>query len=346
MATDTASELRERVPLHKNPLQVVQDRRVEQQQEDGEEGELGFRQHMLAGSLAGIVEHVAMFPVDTLKTRIQMITSPCGGSGATAAATVGSSSTISRSLVSLLKHEGPLGLYRGVGAMVLGAGPSHAVYFAAYEECKRRFEVDGGGGGGYHPIAHMSAGACATIASDAVSTPMDVVKQRLQLKNSPYAGLGDCVRKIARSEGLRGFYASYRTTVVMNVPFTGVHFATYEAAKKALGELQGGGGGVGGMSEEHLVTHVVAGGSAGALASAVTTPLDVVKTRLQCQGVCGAERFSSSSVLEVARTIASHEGVGALFKGMMPRILFHTPAAAISWATYEAGKSFLQRWNG
>jgi solute carrier family 25 iron transporter 28/37 len=37
------------------------------------------------------------------------------------------------------------------------------------------------------------------------------------------------------------------------------------------------------VDEEHLLVHVTAGGAAGALASAVTTPLDVVKTRLQCQ---------------------------------------------------------------
>jgi solute carrier family 25 iron transporter 28/37 len=35
--------------------------------------------------------------------------------------------------------------------------------------------------------------------------------------------------------------------------------------------------------EEHLLIHITAGGAAGALASAVTTPLDVIKTRLQCQ---------------------------------------------------------------
>lgn len=91
--------------------------------------------------------------------------------------------------------------------------------------------------------------------------------------------------------------------------------------------------------------HITAGGAAGALASAVTTPLDVIKTRLQCQGVCGADRYKNSSVLAVARNIVKREGPGALWRGMRPRVLFHTPAAAICWSTYEAGKSLLQQWN-
>ncbi|BBN14779.1 solute carrier family 25 (mitochondrial iron transporter), member 28/37 [Marchantia polymorpha subsp. ruderalis] len=288
---------------------------------------LGFGQYMLAGSIAGMVEHTAMFPVDTLKTRMQMLAS-AGGS---------IHSTIGRALVTIIKTEGPLGLYRGIGAMGLGAGPAHAVYFSVYEIAKEKL---GGNQAGYHPLAHGLAGSMATIASDAVFTPMDVVKQRLQVRRSPYSGLTDCIKTMLREEGIRAFYVSYRTTVVMNVPFTAVHFASYEAAKKMLMELSPDQ-----ATEESLLMHITAGGAAGALASAVTTPLDVIKTRLQTQGICGAERFSSGSVLHVAKRIVKREGPSALLRGIRPRILFHTPAAAICWSTYEAGKSFLLRWN-
>ena len=79
-------------------------------------------------------------------------------------------------------------------------------------------------------------------------------------------------------EGVGAFYKSYRTTVVMNAPFTAVHFATYEAAKRGLMEVSPES-----ASDERLVVHATAGAAAGALAAAVTTPLDVVKTQLQCQ---------------------------------------------------------------
>ncbi|GBG67785.1 hypothetical protein CBR_g910 [Chara braunii] len=304
---------------------------------------LSFPQYMLAGSFAGLVEHTAMFPVDTIKTRMQALV------GRANAMSPHHDTTVLKAVSSILRSEGPLGLYRGIGAMCLGAGPAHAVYFATYEFAKQEL---GGNRSGHHPVAHATAGALATVASDAVFTPMDVVKQRMQLRNSPYRGVMDTVRRIAGEEGLGAFYASYRTTLVMNVPFTAVHFATYEGAKRilrdtGLGHVGGGGekGEEGEGGEENLSTHLTAGGAAGALASAVTNPLDVIKTRLQTQGVNGAQRFSSGSVVAAMRTIVREEGLSALARGTRPRVLFHTPAAAICWATYEASKKFLQRWN-
>eukprot|EP00249_Psilotum_nudum_P014577 c24897_g1_i1 orf=1510-2538(+) len=336
--SETDSELQERLFLHHGHAQIStgyeDDKSMPSKNEvvvmdhtDQLHDGVGFSQYMIAGSIAGMVEHMAMFPVDTLKTRMQMLAS-AGGS---------SHSALSRSFISIMKAEGPLGFYRGIGAMGLGAGPAHAVYFSVYELCKNRF---GGNRAGHHPVAHAAAGIVATLASDAVFTPMDVVKQRLQLSGSPYRGVTDCMRVIFQEEGVRAFYASYRTTVVMNAPFTAVHFSTYEAMKKVLMDISPEK-----ASEEHLIVHTIAGGAAGALAGAVTTPLDVVKTRLQCQGVNGAERFSNSSIGDALKKIIAKEGLAALLKGLKARVLFHTPAAAICWSTYESTKSFLQRWN-
>lgn len=286
---------------------------------------LHFWQFMVAGSLAGCVEHTAMFPVDTLKTRIQARTHN----------TQLQSPTLRQSLSSILRLEGPAALYRGISAMGLGAGPAHAVYFSVYEVCKKSLVSRNPN---HCSLAHGAAGVAATVASDAVLTPMDVVKQRLQLIGSPYKGVGDCVRRVAKEEGIGGFYKSYWTTVVMNAPFTAVHFAAYEAAKRAL---------VGAEEEEEegLAVHATAGAVAGALAAALTTPLDVVKTQLQCQGVCGCDRFSSSSIGHVTKAIVKKEGYRGLMRGWVPRMLFHAPAAAICWSTYEASKSFFLRLN-
>ncbi|XP_039129662.1 LOW QUALITY PROTEIN: mitoferrin-like [Dioscorea cayenensis subsp. rotundata] len=284
-----------------------------------------FWQYMIAGSIAGLVEHTAMFPVDTLKTRMQAGSLPCHLPFG-----------LRHALASVLRHEGFLGLYRGIGAMGLGAGPAHAVYFSVYEFAKQALSKNNPN----NPFAHAASGVLATVASDAVLTPMDTVKQRLQLESSPYRGVGDCVRRVMREEGVRAFYASYRTTVVMNAPFTAVHFATYEAVKRALTEVSPDS-----ANDETLVVHATAGAAAGALAAAVTTPLDVVKTQLQCQGVCGCDRFSTSSIWDLIRTIRRRDGYTGLMRGWKPRMLFHAPAAAICWSTYEASKSFFQRLN-
>lgn len=287
---------------------------------------LHFWQFMIAGSIAGSVEHMAMFPVDTIKTHMQAL-------GSCPIKSIG----VRQAFRSILQKEGPAGLYRGISAMGLGAGPAHAVYFSVYETCKEYLSI----GNPDNPVAHAVSGVCATVSSDAVLTPMDVVKQRLQLSRSPYKGVLDCVKRVFSEEGLGAFYASYRTTVLMNAPFTAVHFATYEAAKKGLMEISPDS-----AIDERLIVHATAGAAAGALAAAVTTPLDVVKTQLQCQGVCGCHRFTDGSIKDVIGTIVKKDGYRGLLRGWIPRILFHAPAAAICWSTYEASKAFFQELNG
>ncbi|KAL9234749.1 hypothetical protein vseg_009580 [Gypsophila vaccaria] len=286
-----------------------------------------FWQFMVAGSIAGCAEHMAMFPVDTIKTRMQALGScPIKSVGVL---------TASRSI---LLSDGPAGFYRGIAAMGLGAGPAHAVYFSVYEFFKKSLS----GGNPNNHLAHASSGVCATVMSDAVLTPMDMVKQRLQLSGGPagaYSGVWHCVKRVLKDEGFGAFYASYRTTVLMNAPFTAVHFATYEAAKKGLVEISPH------NDDETLIVHATAGAAAGALASFVTTPLDVVKTQLQCQGVCGCDRFTNGSIRHVIKTIVKKDGYKGLLRGWVPRMLFHAPAAAICWSTYEAAKDFFQDRN-
>ena len=63
------------------------------------------------------------------------------------------------------------------------------------------------------------------------------------------------------------------------------------------------------------------------------------------QGVCGCDRFQNASIKDVTKTIVKKDGYKGLMRGWIPRMLFHAPAAAICWSTYEAGKSFFQELN-
>ena len=361
-------------------------------------GEEQFYKHMAAGAVAGTTEHTAMFPLDTIKTRMQ--------TAATRANDVSSSSFFRHATAStraaaaaVIETEGVRGLYRGVAAVGIGVGPAHAVYFATYERMKRA--LGGDQKGEHNPLAHALAGSCATVVGDAVQTPVDTVKQRLQMAHSPYAGVWDCVRGTVRSQGFGALYRSYPTTLAMNVPFTAIHFTAYESAKIALGKhawFRGGRDGE--LDEETFAAQFAAGGLAGGLASAATNPLDVVKTRMQthcevaeCEvglsvkpelqpgtgkGVCaitgdpvackatsvsepspGAKPspssagwaanknvrsvnpYGSSSLPAAMRAVVAEEGAAGLLRGIGPRVLFHIPAGAISWATYEAGKRVL-----
>lgn len=118
----------------------------------------------------------------------------------------------------------------------------------------------------------------------------------------------------------------------MNIPFMCIHFASYESSKKLLRES---------AESEGLLTQIVAGGIAGGAAALATNPLDVVKTRLQTEGVISATRYRTSSFYRVLRDIVQNEGPKTLLKGIRPRVFFHIPAAAISWVTYETCKKLL-----
>ncbi len=298
----------------------------------------------MAGAVAGMGEHMVMYPVDTIKTRMQALAHPG----------MQLDKSLARAMKSARHREGIRGLYKGVTAVALGAGPSHALYFASYEAAKQLY---GGNEPGHQPIATAAAGVTATVVNDACMTPWDVVKQRMQVSHSPYGGVLQCVRETYRAEGARAFFKSFWTTLVMNVPYTAIHFATYESCKTYFSS-----GGApdrpdrpddpddpddpdrrqGGDQEETLAVQLGAGGIAGGLAAFWTTPLDVVKTRLQLEGVHSATRYETIAVRPIMTKIMQDEGLNVLFRGWQPRVLFHIPSAAICWGIYESFKRFLR----
>ncbi|GAX73490.1 hypothetical protein CEUSTIGMA_g942.t1 [Chlamydomonas eustigma] len=327
---------------------------------------LDFVDHMIAGAVAGTVEHTAMYPIDTIKTRMQALSQP------------GQRLHMSmrEALRIALRREGVSGLYKGVGAVAAGAGPAHAMHFAVYELAKESF--GGNVGGGHHPAIAALSGALATITTEGMMTPVDVVKQRLQMAHTPYQNVLDCVAKTFRAEGISAFFKSYSTTLVMSIPFQLLYFSVYEGTKKVLLEpvlwrhgsrnsselktvqqkavtqrhhapsfsvkppiLSPSEEDLDEAMEDSLSTQLLAGGLAGGVAAAVTTPFDVVKTRLQTQGVHSATQYGSTSVISVMSRIYQDEGMSALWRGLRPRVLFHVPAAAICWGTYESLKTFL-----
>ena len=170
-----------------------------------------------------------------------------------------------------LKRDGFWRLWRGAPAVVLGSIPSHAAYFSAYEAGK---EALGANRPGHHPVEAAATGALATTVHDGVATPMDVVKQRLQL--GYYRGVVHCVRTMAAEEGLLSLWRSYPTTLIMNMPYAAAVVSANESFKKLLVPVTG---------PLSLSTYLLSGAGAGAIAAAATCPLDVVKTRLQTQGM-------------------------------------------------------------
>jgi len=209
-----------------------------------------------------------MYPLDTVKTHMQALKP-------------GQPRNLSVLEVvrSIARDNGGLGGYwRGCTAIASGCVPAHIALFTSYEYSKKRLLTSDGE---HEPLRAAMCGACATVCHDLIITPMDVVKQRMQL--GVHRGIGDCLRATVRREGLGGLYRSMPTTLAMNVPFGGVLVASNESLKLSLGLGSSSGSSRPSEPGSELPWYFLSAGLSGALASFATQPLDVVKTRLQTQ---------------------------------------------------------------
>lgn len=149
-----------------------------------------------------------------------------------------------------------------------------------------------------------------------------VIKQRMQVHGSSYPTIAQCARQVFRSEGLSAFYVSYPTTLTMTVPFTATQFMAYESISRVMNPSK----------NYDPTTHCVAGGLAGGVAAAVTTPLDVIKTLLQTRGAASdVEIRKARGLIAAASIIKRRDGYAGFFRGLRPRIITTMPSTAICW---------------
>ncbi|XP_004270714.1 mitoferrin-1 isoform X1 [Orcinus orca] len=282
--------------------------------------------HMTAGAMAGILEHSVMYPVDSVKTRMQSL-NPDPKAHYT---------SVYGALKKIIRTEGFWRPLRGLNVMMMGAGPAHALYFACYENMKRTLNAVFHHQGNSH-LANGIAGSMATLLHDAVMNPAEVVKQRLQMYDSPHRSALSCIRTVWGTEGLGAFYRSYTTQLTMNVPFQSIHFITYEFLQEQINPYRG----------YNPQSHIISGGLAGALAAAATTPLDVCKTLLNTQENMALNLANVSGRLSgmanAFRTVYQLNGLPGYFKGVQARVIYQMPSTAISWSVYEFFKYFLTK---
>lgn len=263
-----------------------------------------FRIALISGAVAGFTVDAILFPLDTLKTRLQIATTEAA------------------------RRPGALlsGLYAGFGPAVLASAPAAAAFFGVYDYLKRTLaDRFSNVSDRYTPFFHMLAAAGGDVASSTVRVPFEVVKQRIQsgMYTSPIAA----VKSIAAKEGFGGFFAGYTSLVLRELPFDALQFPLYEFLKSALASRQ----------KRHLHTWEtsVCGSIAGGVAAAVTTPLDVVKTRLMTQSLSNPKYLG---IIHGIRTIASEEGSAALMSGVVPRVMWISLGGAIFFGAFEAAK--------
>ncbi|KAK9763860.1 hypothetical protein K7432_009114 [Basidiobolus ranarum] len=288
--------------------------------------------NVVASSTAALVARVCTHPLDTVKTRLQV--------------SLGTRVTVLGAAKDILHKESFTAFYRGLPVALTFSVPGLSVYLTTYDFVKANISHIKGFGE-EKAANHMFSGLCAEVLSGLFWTPMEVMKNRLQIieraklpvkKNmlpttAELSGSDTLrlAREIYGRDGLRGFYQGYWITLGVFVPHTMIYFVTYEKLKTWISSYKQRG--ISG-AEEALTPWVYVLSSAGAcsIAAAISNTLDVVKTRWQVANRQGELKSS----WQLAKHMWLKEGgFKAFTRGMFARVIWATPNAVISMTVYE-----------
>eukprot|EP00898_Chlorokybus_atmophyticus_P008302 jgi/Chlat1/8473/Chrsp80S07881 len=274
----------------------------------------------IAGAAASLITKLQLQPFDTAKTLLQASTSP----------DLRALPALCTCLSDVVKKQGFLGLYSGLVGSVATSAPASAVFFTSYEFFKSSLK---NAPSAFAPFSPAIAAALGNVVASGVRVPPELLKQRVQMGH--HTNMLQAMYVTAQREGLKGFYRGYTAQLVRDVPYAMLQFAVFEALKRSRSEESQ-------QSTGHLLTGLWRGAVAGGVASALTTPLDVVKTRLMTQptplpGMPVAYR----GMRHTAARIWTEEGALAFTRGIAPRLLYKIPASAIFLMSYEAIRRLL-----
>ena len=264
------------------------------------------RSHLAAAAIARAISIFGMFPVDTIKTRIQV------------------------------KNASPFrieGLYKGVGGSLAGQVPYGVLTFGSYEIYKSALISR------FPEVRPAFIYALAAILGDVTGSgwlcPSEVMKQQVQA--GIYPSMSEAVKGIWQKSGVAGYWQGFFAGLSRDVPFRVAQLTTFEVTKSiylrakqstSLGE---------GEVTISAVEAAICGAISGSFSAAITTPLDRIKTILMTD-TSGAY---GGSVVSCASKIIKEDGLPGLFKGIVPRVVYIAPSVCIFFVAYEVAKQKL-----
>ncbi|KAM9860087.1 mitochondrial S-adenosylmethionine carrier protein [Aulostomus maculatus] len=264
-----------------------------------------FVASLVAGGCAGMCVDLTLFPLDTIKTRLQ-------------------------SQQGFYKAGGFRGIYAGVPSAAVGSFPNAAAFFVTYDCVKSLLGAGGLLGASsvlaaphVTPVTHMVAASLGEIVACLIRVPTEVVKQRTQA--CPSSTTYHMLLATLKEEGVRGLYRGYRSTVLREIPFSLVQFPLWEYLKSLWSWRQG--------HTLYSWQAAVCGAFAGAVAAFVTTPLDVVKTRIMLAKA--GSPTASGNIPLVLYDVWRSRGLTGLFAGSLPRMTFISAGGFIFLGAYE-----------
>ncbi|KAJ2888149.1 mitochondrial aspartate-glutamate transporter agc1 [Coemansia asiatica] len=286
--------------------------------------EIMFQAYNFAvGAVAGGIGAAVVYPIDLVKTRMQNQRSAVVGE-----MLYKNSIDCFRKVI---RNEGILGLYRGLGPQLVGVAPEKAIKLTVNDFVRAR--LTDRETGKIALASELFAGAMAGGSQVVFTNPLEIVKIRLQVQGEMLKETAGSATPIVRRGavtiikelGLLGLYKGASACLLRDVPFSAIYFSCYSHLKTDVfreGERRLG-----------IVDLLLAGAIAGMPAAYLTTPADVIKTRLQVVARKGDTVYNG--LMDAARKIYKEEGFKAFFKGGPARIVRSSPQFGTTLMCYE-----------
>ncbi|SSD60964.1 related to Mitochondrial aspartate-glutamate transporter AGC1 [Saccharomycodes ludwigii] len=273
--------------------------------------------NFLLGSIAGCIGATAVYPIDMVKTRMQ------------AQRTNDLYKNSIDCFVKILRREGIKGIYSGLGPQLIGVAPEKAIKLTVNDYMRNTFtDTKTGNIKVYQELlSGAMAGACQVIFTN----PLEIVKIRLQVKNEYKGGAGITATSIIRKLGLTGLYKGVLACSLRDIPFSAIYFPTYAHIKKDLFNFDPKDKNK--RSKLETWELLTSGSLAGIPSAYLTTPFDVIKTRLQIVPKSGETKYTG--IIHAAKTILREESFKSFFKGGGARVLRSSPQFGFTLAAYE-----------
>ncbi|KAI9719863.1 MAG: hypothetical protein M1828_006084 [Chrysothrix sp. TS-e1954] len=275
---------------------------------------LPFIYQFAAGAIAGVSEILVMYPLDVVKTRVQLQTGKTTGEE-------GYNGMID-CFRKIIKNEGASRLYRGIGAPILMEAPKRATKFAANDEWGKVYR-NAFGVAKMNQSLSILTGATAGATESIVVVPFELVKIRLQdrAQAGKYSGMVDCVVKTVKAEGLLALYNGLESTAWRHILWNSGYFGCIFQVKALLPKAE--------SKRQQVGNDLLSGAVGGTMGTMLNTPMDVVKSRIQNSPKVAGSVPKYNWAWPALGTVMREEGFSALYKGFLPKVLRLGPGGGI-----------------
>ncbi|KAF5008287.1 hypothetical protein FDECE_5425 [Fusarium decemcellulare] len=191
-----------------------------------------------AGGLAGMIAQASVYPLDTLKFRLQCETVKDGLQGV---------ALVRQTAVKMYADGGVRACYRGLTMGLVGMFPYSAIDMGTFELLKNTYKTYVAKRDNMHEddvkpgnIATGIIGATSGAFGASVVYPLNVVRTRLQTQGTvmhpaTYTGIWDVTKKTIQREGYRGLYKGLTPNLLKVAPALSITWVVYENSKRILG---------------------------------------------------------------------------------------------------------------